>query len=132
MREKILTFDMMDESLQTLRDALKADKPVMGDQGLESWPDTANRLKAVTLITKLTLALTNFNQTQNNGNISAEDYSRQYLRDKFIFENKREPTETELADLVVIDMEKDDAEAWAYRSEPPVAASLMPRDHVEG
>jgi len=130
LQEQLLTKDLMDESIATLRRALTATKPVSVNGATVEWPDTTNQVKTAEHLLKLAVTLTDATKTTDN--ISAEEYDEQYYREWFMNENKREPTKKELADFKasIIDVELEEAQVFAMRSEK-IAASLMPKDHVD-
>jgi len=130
LQEQLLTKDLMDESIATLRRALTSTKPVSVNGETVEWPDTSNQVKTAEHLLKLAVTLTDVTKATNN--MTAEDYDDQYYRQWFMDENKREPTKKELADFKesIIDVEAEEAGAWVMRSEK-TAASLMPKDFID-
>jgi len=61
MQEQVLTETLVDEGVESLRQALKADKMITNRRGeiVHTWPDHSNRLKAATHLFKLIQELTN-------------------------------------------------------------------------
>ncbi len=129
LQEQLLTKDLMDESIATLRRALTATKPVSVNGETVEWPDTTNQVKTAEHLLKLAVKLTD--ATKDANNISAEDYDNRYWEEYFIDEHGRKPTPNELAKFrEVIDVVPEDVQEWAFRSEK-VAVSLMPKDFVD-
>ena len=61
MQEQVLTETLVDEGVESLRKALKANKMITNRQGevVDTWPDWGNRIKAATHLFKLIQELTN-------------------------------------------------------------------------
>ncbi len=61
MQEQVLTETLVDEGVESLRQALKADKMITNKRGemVATWPDWGNRIKAATHLLKLIQELTN-------------------------------------------------------------------------
>ncbi len=130
LQEQLLTQDLVDESVATLRRALTATKPVSVNGETVEWPDTTNQVKTAEHLLRLAMKFTDV--TKETNNMTAEEYDDQYYRQWFIGENKREPSKKELADFKdsVIDVEAEAVQEWAFRSEK-VAVSLKPSDFVD-
>ncbi len=61
MQEQVLTETLVDAGVESLREALKADKMITNKRGevVNTWPDWGNRIKAATHLFKLIQELTN-------------------------------------------------------------------------
>jgi len=61
MQEQVLTETLVDEGVESLRQALKANKVITNRRGeiVSAWPDWGNRIKAATHLFKLIQELTN-------------------------------------------------------------------------
>ncbi len=61
MQEQVLTETLVDEGVESLRKALRADKMITNRRGeiVNTWPDWGNRIKAATHLFKLIQELTN-------------------------------------------------------------------------
>ncbi len=61
MQELVLTETLVDEGVESLRQALKANKMITNKRGeiVDTWPDWGNRIKAATHLFKLIQELTN-------------------------------------------------------------------------
>ncbi len=61
MQEQVLEETLVDEGVESLRKALKADKMITNKRGemVATWPDWGNRIKAATHLFKLIQELTN-------------------------------------------------------------------------
>jgi len=61
MQELVLTETLVDEGVESLRKALRADKMITNKRGemVATWPDWGNRIKAATHLFKLIQELTN-------------------------------------------------------------------------
>ncbi len=57
----LLVWRLQDEGVESLRQALKADKMITNKRGeiVDTWPDWGNRIKAATHLLKLIQELTN-------------------------------------------------------------------------
>ena len=129
LQEQLLTKDLMDESIATLRRALTSTKPVSVNGETVEWPDTTNQVKTAEHLLRLAMKLTDVAKDTNN--ISAEDYDNKYWEEYYIDKHGRKPTSNELAKFrEVIDVVPEDVQVHAFRSEK-VAVSLMPKDFVD-
>lgn len=103
----VLTETMVDDGVQALRDALKADKIITNKQGeiVGRWPDYANRIKAALSLFKIILTIT-------RGGVSPEEeQAYDYWRERYIQEVGHEPTFEELAQYrEVIDIESEETQ----------------------
>jgi len=61
MQELVLSETLVNEGVESLRQALKADKMITNRRGeiVDTWPDHSNRIKAATHLFKLIQELTN-------------------------------------------------------------------------
>ena len=61
MQEQVLTETLVDEGVESLRKALRANKMITNRRGevVDTWPDWGNRIKAATHLLKLIQELTN-------------------------------------------------------------------------
>jgi len=61
LQEQVLEETLVDEGVESLRQALKADKVITNRRGevVNTWPDWGNRIKAATHLFKLIQELTN-------------------------------------------------------------------------
>ena len=61
MQEQVLEETLVNEGVESLRQALKADKMITNRRGevVDTWPDYGNRIKAATHLFKLIQELTN-------------------------------------------------------------------------
>ncbi len=61
MQELVLTETLVDEGVESLRKAIRANKMITNRQGevVDTWPDWGNRIKAATHLFKLIQELTN-------------------------------------------------------------------------
>ncbi len=61
LQDQVLTETLVNEGVESLREALKADKMITNKQGeiVSTWPDYGNRIKAATHLFKLIQELTN-------------------------------------------------------------------------
>ncbi len=61
LQDQVLTETLVNEGVESLRQALKADKMITNKQGeiVNTWPDYGNRIKAATHLFKLIQELTN-------------------------------------------------------------------------
>jgi len=129
LQEQLLTKDLMDESIATLRRALTSTKPVSVNGETVEWPDTTNQVKTAEHLLRLAMKLTDVAKDTNN--ISAEDYDNKYWEQYYIDKHGRKPTPNELAKFrEVIDVVPEDVQVHAFRSEK-VAVSLEPSDFVD-
>jgi len=55
LQEQVLTETLVNEGVESLRQALKANKMITNKRGevVDTWPDYGNRIKAVTHLLKL-------------------------------------------------------------------------------